>query len=204
MPNETACGFAITSNLQSLIPSLYMPHQSWNLLGSRDVSDHRIFRVRHDLYRFEPSGAERDFVILDCPDWVNIIPMTDDGQVVLIRQYRHGTRTVTLEVPGGVVEADETPEAASVRELREETGYVPERVKPLGFVSPNPAIQGNRSFTFLAEGCRLAGKSQPDSFEKIEVLLRPLEDIPKLIRSGEISHSLIVAAFALLQLALDK
>ena len=86
-------------------------------------------------------------MVLDCPDWVNIIPLTDDGQVVLIRQFRHGTQSVTLEVPGGVVEADESPEAAAVRELAEETGYVPERVKSLGFVSPNPAIQGNRSYT---------------------------------------------------------
>jgi ADP-ribose pyrophosphatase len=175
-----------------------MPHRSWKLLGASDVSDHRIFRIRHDLYRFEPSGAERDFVILDCPDWVNVIPLTDDGHVVLIRQYRHGTRSVTLEIPGGVVEASETPADAGVRELSEETGYVPARVKSLGFVSPNPAIQGNRSHTFLAEGCRLAAEPQPDSFEQIEVLLRPLEDIPALIRSGEISHSLIIAAFALL------
>jgi ADP-ribose pyrophosphatase len=175
-----------------------MPRESWNLIGSRDISDHRIFRVRHDLYRFERTGAERDFVVLDCPDWVNIIPLTDDGQVVLIRQFRHGTRDVTLEVPGGVIEADETPERAAVRELVEETGYVPERVKTLGFVHPNPAIQGNRSYTFLAEGCRLTTEPRPDSFEFIEVLLCPLSEIPALIRSGEISHSLIVAAFALL------
>ncbi|HEY4761922.1 MAG TPA: NUDIX hydrolase [Thermoguttaceae bacterium] len=178
-----------------------MPHKNWHLLESRDISDHGIFRVRHDLYRFEPSGAQRDFVVLDCPDWVNIIPLTDDGQVVLVRQFRHGTRDLSLEIPGGVVEANETPEAAAVRELREETGYVPQRVKPLGFVHPNPAIQGNRSYSFFAEGCRLTAAMQPDPFEHIEVLLHPLEEIPALILSGEISNSLIVAAFALLQLA---
>jgi ADP-ribose diphosphatase len=180
-----------------------MPHPSWKLLGSSSVSDHRIFRIRHDLYRFEPSGAERDFVVLDCPDWVNVIPLTDDGQVVLIRQFRHGTRDVTLEVPGGVVEAHETPETAAVRELSEETGYAPARVKSLGFVSPNPAIQGNRSYTYLAEGCRLTAAPRPDAFEDIEVLLRPLKDIRDLIRSGEISHSLIVAAFALMHFSQD-
>jgi ADP-ribose pyrophosphatase len=176
-----------------------MPQRSWKLISSRDISDHRIFHIRHDLYRFEPSGVEREFVVLDCPDWVNIIPLTDDGRVVLIRQFRHGTRDVSLEIPGGVVEADETPEAAAVRELAEETGYVPGSVKPLGFVLPNPAIQGNRSYSFLAEGCRLAAAPQPDSFDNIEVLLCPLEDIPAMIRSGEISHSLIISAFALLQ-----
>ena len=178
-----------------------MPHRSWKLIGSREVSDHRIFRVRHDLYRFEPSGAQRDFVVLDSPDWVNIIPLTEDGQVVLVRQFRHGIRDLSLEIPGGIIDKGETPEAAAVRELREETGYAPLRVKPLGFVNPNPAIQGNRLHSFLAEGCYPAGKSQPEDFEQIEVLLRQLDEIPALIRSGEISNALIVAAFALLQIA---
>ena len=95
------------------------------------------------------------------------------------------------------------PKRRPCGELGEETGYVPERVKPLGFVSPNPAIQGNRSYTFLAEGCRPAAIPQPDAFEQIEVHLRPLADIPKLIRDGEISHSLIVAAFALMHFSND-
>jgi ADP-ribose pyrophosphatase len=180
-----------------------MPHKSWKFLGARDVSDHRVFRIRHDLYRFEPSGAERDFVVLECPDWVNIIPVTTDGKVVLIHQFRHGTQSVTLEIPGGVIDAGETPEVAAVRELSEETGYVPSKVSSLGYVHPNPAIQGNRSYTFLAEDCRLTVEPHPDSFEKIEVMLCPLADIPDLIRSGEISHSLIIAAFALLHFSLE-
>lgn len=181
-----------------------MPHRSWTYIGTREVSDQRIFRVRHDSYRFEPSGAEREFVVLDCPDWVNIIPVTDDGQVVLIKQYRHGTKNVTLEVPGGVVEPGESPMAAAIRELREESGYISNRVSSLGFVSPNPAIQGNRSHSFLAEGCTLEGAQQPDSFEQIEVVLRPLQDIPKLILSGEISHSLIISAFTLMHFAKEN
>ena len=102
-----------------------MPQRSWTLLGSRNVSDHKIFRLRHDLYRFEPSGIERDFVVLDTPSWVNVVPVTADGRVVLIRQYRHGIQDVTLEIPGGIIDDDEPPEAAAARELQEETGYAP-------------------------------------------------------------------------------
>jgi len=177
-----------------------VPDRSWVFLGSQDVSDHRIFRVRNDRYRFEPSGVERDFVILDAPDWVNVVPVTADGQVVLIRQYRHGIRAVTLEIPGGVVEPGEPPEAAAVRELREETGFAPERVRFLGRVHPNPAIQGNHCHLFLAEECRQVAEPQPDPLEQIEVLLRPLNEIPELIRREEISHGLTLNAFGFLGL----
>ena len=178
-----------------------MPHRSWTLLGSQHVSDHRVFRVRHDLYRFEPSGAERDFVVLESPDWVNIVPLTDEGEVVLVRQYRHGTRNVTLEIPGGVVEADETPEEAALRELAEETGFVPSRVRLLGRVHPNPAIQGNFCYMYLAEDCRRSAEPQPDAFERIEIVLRPLDEIPELIRRGEICHGLVHNAFGFMGLA---
>ncbi len=180
-----------------------MPDRSWKLLQSEEVSDHRIFRVRHDLYRFAPTGAERDFVVLDSPDWVNVIPVTDDGQVVLIRQYRHGIREVTLEIPGGMIDANEPPETAAVRELEEETGYVPTRVKPLGRVTANPAILTNHCYMFLAEGCRPDADPRPDPFERIEVILRPLAEIPEMIRREEISHSLVVNAFALMGLLGD-
>ncbi len=175
-----------------------MPDRSWTLLGSRDLSDHRIFRVREDRYRLEPAGAERDFVVLDSPDWVNVVALTDDGRVVLIRQYRHGIQRVTLEIPGGMVDAGESPQAAAVRELQEETGYVAGRVKFLGRVSPNPAIQNNSCHSFLAEDCRLTASPRPDPFERIEVLTRPLDEIPGMIHREEISHALVVVAFALM------
>jgi 8-oxo-dGTP pyrophosphatase MutT (NUDIX family) len=166
-------------------------------LGSRAVADHRILRVRYDHYRFEPSGRQQDFVVLEMPSWVNVVPMTDDGQVVLIRQYRHGIREVTLEIPGGVVESNESPETAAARELREETGYVAERIRSLGRVLPNPAIQDNFCHLFVAEGCRGVDEPQPDPFESIEVAIFPRETIPALVRRGEITQAMVIAALAL-------
>lgn len=177
-----------------------MPHSAWTLLGSQPVSDHRIFRIRHDLYRFEPTGAEREFVVLESPDWVNVVPLTDDGQVVLIRQYRHGIRQTVLEIPGGIMDPHESPEQTAVRELREETGFVADRVRLLGRVAANPAFQNNYQYSFVAEGCRRVTPTAFDPFEQIEVILHPLAEIPTLIRDGTICHALVINAFAFLGL----
>jgi ADP-ribose pyrophosphatase len=172
----------------------------WTFLGNRDVSDYRIFRLRRDRYRFEPSGEERDFVVIDSASWVNVVPVTNEGNVVLIRQFRHGARQVVLEIPGGMIDGDEAPEDAAARELREETGYVAQNIRLLARVLPNPAVQNNFLYLFAAEGCHSTGQTQPDAFELIEVFERPLEDIPAMIASGEIAHSLVIAAFAFMGL----
>ena len=172
-----------------------MIHKAWTLLSSREVSDHRIFRIREDVYRFEPSGGERDFVVIQSPDWVNVVPITDDGQVVLIRQYRHGIRAVCLEIPGGMIDHGESPEAGAVRELREETGYAAQRIQLLGRVRPNPAIQDNYQYCYLAEGCHKVGEPECDPFEHIEIALRPLAEIYGLIQREEICNALVINAF---------
>jgi len=177
-----------------------MPHRSWTYLGSQPVSDERIFRLRHDRYRFEPTGVERDFVVIDSSSWVNVVPLTDDGRIVLIRQYRHGIQSVTLEIPGGVIDRGERPEEAAVRELREETGYTARRIRFLGRVLPNPAIQNNWCYLYAAEGCRKTTDTEPDPFEVIEVEERPLADVPGLVERGEIAHCMVISAFAFMGL----
>lgn len=176
-----------------------MPHRSWTLLGSRYVGDYRVVRLREDRYRFELSQREADFIVCESADWALTIPITSDGQVVFIRQYRHGQRQVVLEIPGGVLDEGESPEAAGVRELREETGYQPGRVSYLGRLMPNPALNSAWCHVVVAEDCRYVSAAQPDGLEHLEVELHPLDHVPEMIRSGELVHAQVIAAFALWQ-----
>ncbi len=172
-----------------------MPPKPWELTSSNRDKSYRVFSLRTDHAVSPRTGQEHDFFILECPPWVNVIPITTQNEVVMVRQYRHGTRSVTLEIPGGLVENNDTPEEAAVKELREETGYQTSEMIPLGSVHPNPAIQDNQCYTFLAKDVFLAGEQQQDEKEDIEVLIRPISEIPRLIREGEITHSLVLAAF---------
>lgn len=173
-----------------------MPDRSWTLLKSRYVGQYKYIRLREDRYRFEPSRAEADFVVCETPDWVVVVAVTVDRDVVFVRQYRHGVGSVVMEIPGGVVDPGESPEATAARELREETGYEASGVRYLARLMPNPALNNAACHVVLAEGCRPAGPQTPDPFEQIEVVLRPLDEVPEMVRRGELSHALAIAALA--------
>lgn len=157
--------------------------------------------MRRESFASPRTRKPHPFYVLDCPDWVNVIAMTARNEVVLVRQFRAGTHAVTLEIPGGGVEKrDGSALVAARRELREETGHAARTWKRLGVVHPNPAFQSNRCTTYLARGCRRVGDLIPDAGEDLAVELVPLRSIPGLIRSGRITHSLVIAAFHFLSL----
>ncbi|MBI1746514.1 MAG: NUDIX hydrolase [Acidobacteria bacterium] len=170
--------------------------KKWQILHSERLGNYRVFTVRQDTCRSPRSGQEHTFFVIEGTEWTNIIPITEDGHVVMIEQFRHGVQAVTLEVPGGMIDADDaSPVAAARRELLEETGYEAEELIPLGVAAPNPAIQNNRCHTFLARPARQVRRQDLDSAEDIHIRLVPLADIPGLIADGSISHALVIVAF---------
>jgi ADP-ribose pyrophosphatase len=167
----------------------------WPCVRSQSVQSFRVFSIRRDTAVSPRSGVEHDFYVIETQDWVNIIPLTVDRRVVMIKQYRHGSREVTLEIPGGLVDPGEPPEDGAARELLEETGYEAEEVEEVGASNPNPAIFNNRCYTFVARNVAKVRDPMPDQTEDIEVALIPLADIPELIRKGKIDHAIVISAF---------
>jgi 8-oxo-dGTP pyrophosphatase MutT (NUDIX family) len=135
--------------------------------------------------------------VIEAPDWINVIPLTEDRRVLMVRQYRFGIEDFTLEIPGGMCDAGEAPEQAARRELREETGYEAGELVELGWVHPNPPIQNNRCYTFLAPRPVKVAEPEPDLHERFEQVSVPLADVRRLIAERAISHALVLAAFHL-------
>lgn len=180
------------------------PLHTWERLASEIAYACRIFSIRRERSRFSRDDAEHEFHVLECTDWVNIIPITSAGEIVLVRQFRHGIRDCTLEIPGGMVDPeDTTPLVAARREMIEESGYDSEHVEPLGSIHPNPAIQSNHCHSFVAYDVERRHVPSFDSTEETEVVLVPLARIPELIRGGDITHALVVVAFHWLALRND-
>ena len=177
---------------------------TWKRNKSDEVADCRVFKVRKDYCRRDSDGAEATFFVVENPDWVNIIALTKNEEVVLIEQFRHGTEEIILEIPGGMVDAGESHIITAARELAEETGYAPGEMILLGKSRPNPAIQNNWMYHYLALGCEKTGDTSFDEHESVVTKLSPTAAIENMIADGTITHSLVVAAFHYLSIYLKR
>ncbi len=167
----------------------------WKEIGTKKLGNFRIFTIRSDLKVSPRTGKEHDFFIIDSVNWVNVIAVTPENELVMVEQFRHGSKTIELEIPGGVMDASDVSEIETgIRELREETGYEGENAKLIGKVFPNPAIMNNICFTVLVGNCRLKHDVKFDSGEDLITRLVPISEIPKLVSTGKIAHSLVVTA----------
>ncbi len=171
-----------------------MPHP-WTWISSKILTACRIFTLSQETYRSPRTGEDHEFYLLDSGDWVNVIPLTPDEEVILVKQFRFGTKDFSLEIPGGMVDGGESPAQAVARELLEETGYAGDKPILLGMVHPNPAIHTNRCYSYLIKNAAFRHPPRQDSTEDIEVQIVPLAEIPRMIRDGRITHALVIAAF---------
>lgn len=167
----------------------------WRTLRKKTLGDFHIFSLRSEEKLSPRTNQPHEFFIIDCVHWVNVVAVTPDNHLVMIEQFRHGSNTVELEIPGGTMDAkDASPVATGARELREETGYAGEQPQVIGQVFSNPAIMTNTTYTVLVQNCRLEHAVELDSGEDLVTRLVPVADIPELIVNGRIRHSLVVVA----------
>jgi ADP-ribose pyrophosphatase len=174
------------------MPDQPSPPKRWKKLGARTVARTRIFDVQSVDFQHPARPAPRDFFVISAPDWVNVVALTADHRLVLVRQFRYGTDDFSLEIPGGIIDDGEDAIAAGVRELREETGYVGTSAHLLGSVHPNPAMQNNRCHLVLVEGARRAADLEWDPDEEMEILALPVDEVYERAYAGGITHAMVL------------
>lgn len=160
----------------------------WKILESR----HPFPKFRMDTCEL-PSGKNYKAFVLEFDSWANVVALTKHNEVVLVKQYRHGVQEISLELPGGVVDSGEDPLEGAKRELMEETGYSAGNIIEVGRLYPNPAIQQNTLFCYLATDVEWVGEQHLDEAEEIEVQLIPLDELIEMARQGKFLHALNVA-----------
>ncbi len=168
--------------------------KKWETTRIHTVDDYYIFNVLRMERKNPSTGKISDFVVIDSQTWVNVIPITIEKKIIFVRQYRHGVDDITLELPGGLVESEESTEDSVIRETLEETGYTSDSSPILlGVCDANPAFMNNECHSFLLENCVLRQEQKLDSNEIIEVVAIPIENVGQLVRDGEIRHPLVLS-----------
>ena len=176
----------------------------WDLQENELHADCRIFEVRKQKLRRRSDGVEGDFYVLNTNDWVNVLALTPQEEIVLVRQFRYGSKEQSLEPPGGVVEKGEDPLFAGQRELQEETGYIGDTPQLLGVVRPNAAILSNRCHVILVRNAQKRAQLNFDQHEELVTELYPVKHLKEMVRKGEITHSIGLNSILMLLLELDS
>lgn len=169
----------------------------WALLRSEHLADYEMFAVRRDRARSPRNGTEQDFNIAEAPDGVTLVATTAAGELVLVEQFRHPLRRVTLETPSGVMDRGESPVEAALRELREETGYLAGHAEHVGTLTLNPSWQTTRVHVVVVRDARLRAEPEPDEAEDLRVRLVPAAEVERRVAAGEIDACVAVSALAL-------
>jgi len=177
------------------------PPRPWRALEDEHLQHCKVFDVHRARMASPSTGQEHVFYRIESRPWVNVVALTPSDELVMVRQFRHGSRRVTLEIPGGIVDPGESPAQAAGRELLEETGYRAGRLESLGSINPNPALFANRVHMQLALDCQSVAQIQNSGTEETWVELLALSDLEAVIRSGGIDHALVVAALYYFELS---
>ena len=170
------------------------------MLATEFLQDCAVFSVSRTLAKSPRTGESHPFYRIDSTDWVNIVPITPAGDVVMVRQYRHGLDDFTIEIPGGMVDPGETPAQAAGRELLEETGYRAAEIVPLGGINPNPALFGNTLHAFVGRNVEWVEDVRNESTEETHVEVVSPAELRRLVRTGAVNHALVITALYLLDL----
>ena len=169
----------------------------WPIIESTKNFDTGLFSITTNRCLSPRTGQEHDFYVIDFPNWVQVIPITPDDQIVMVRQYRHGCGRIFLELPGGLIDKNDiSPDQAAKRELLEETGYRAENLILLTRIYPQPAVLSNMGLTYMAREVKKVAEPNLDAAEDVEVCLVKLQKIPEMIRGGEINHGQTVMALS--------
>lgn len=176
----------------------------WDIIEDKKLLETPIFSLHERQLLPDKSSQTAPFIVLDAPDWVNIVALTSDQRIVLVEQYRAGIDKSTLEIPGGIVDDHESPLKAAKRELFEETGYRSGKWKLLGKSSANPAFLNNYTSIFLAENCKKTDRQHLDGNEDIDLHVMDLNRFLELVKKGTVHHSVVLAAVAHLLLHLNQ
>ncbi|RYZ76240.1 MAG: NUDIX hydrolase [Proteobacteria bacterium] len=168
----------------------------WRALSTKELFKTTFFRFRSDQAELPDGRVMPNYYVMEFPDWVNIVPITEDNKLVMVEQYRHANGQITLEFPGGSSDPrlNEDAKRAALRELVEETGYVPDEARLIGVQAPNPAMQNNKLHTYIGLGCKKLQEPKLDPFEDIRVVTLPIPEVIDKVLSGEINHSVVVAS----------